>query len=132
MISGCPRPAMAGSASCAPASASLRNNGTGLISVFIGEKPETMVPGSDRHRECAAGNRLRRRRALRSRQRVAQRKGCGAEGGFRLIAVSVTSDIGKVRSREGRRSVIPGTYISRWAPYDRAHEPGQGQLPLGS
>ena len=45
MISGLPRPAIAGSASCAPASASLRISGSGLISVFIGMKPETMVPG---------------------------------------------------------------------------------------
>ncbi len=45
MISGLPRPAIAGSASCAPASASLRNSGSGLISVFIGMKPETMVAG---------------------------------------------------------------------------------------
>ncbi len=46
MISGWPRPAIAGSASCAPASASLRISGSGLISVFIGKKPETMVPGA--------------------------------------------------------------------------------------
>ena len=35
-----------------------------------------------------------------------------------------------VRSRHGRlerRSRVP--YESRWAPYVRAHEPGQGQLP---
>ena len=38
----------------------------------------------------------------------------------------------KVRSRKGRRSVIPGTYISRWAPYDRNQGPGQGQLPSRS
>src|SRR5215467_15855233 len=29
-----------------------------------------------------------------------------------------------------RRSRVP--YESRWAPYVRAHEPGQGQLPSGS
>ena len=45
MISGLPRPAIAGSASCAPASASLRISGSGLISLFIGMKPETIVPG---------------------------------------------------------------------------------------
>jgi len=28
------------------------------------------------------------------------------------------------------RSRVP--YESRWAPYDRTHEPGQGQLPEGS
>src|SRR5262249_57063762 len=30
----------------------------------------------------------------------------------------------------GVRSRVP--YESRWAPYVRAHEPGQGQLPSGS
>jgi hypothetical protein len=37
-----------------------------------------------------------------------------------------------VRSRAGRKRLIPGTYISRWAPYDRTQELGQGQLPEGS
>ena len=44
MISGLPRPAIAGSASRAPSWAALRIKGRGLISVFIGEKPET-TPG---------------------------------------------------------------------------------------
>jgi len=30
------------------------------------------------------------------------------------------------------RELIPGTYISRWAPCVRTHELGQGQLPSGS
>jgi hypothetical protein len=38
----------------------------------------------------------------------------------------------KARGREGRWTVIPGTYVSRWAPYDQVHGQGQGQLPLGS
>ena len=46
MISGLPRPAIAGSASCAPCSASLRMSGSGLISLFIGMKPATIVPGA--------------------------------------------------------------------------------------
>ena len=45
MISGLPRPATTGSASWAPASASRRISGSGLISVLSGEKPETMTPG---------------------------------------------------------------------------------------
>ena len=36
MISGLPDPATTGSAKRAPASASLRNSGSGLISLFIG------------------------------------------------------------------------------------------------
>ena len=43
MVSGLPRPAIAGSASCAPASASLRISGMGLISLFSGMKPETIA-----------------------------------------------------------------------------------------
>ena len=54
MISGLPRPAIAGSASCAPASASLRISGSGLISLFSGMKPETMAPGA-----TATGNAAR-------------------------------------------------------------------------
>ena len=45
MISGLPRPATTGSASLAPAAASLRISGSGLISVLSGEKPDTMMPG---------------------------------------------------------------------------------------
>jgi hypothetical protein len=30
------------------------------------------------------------------------------------------------------KALIPGTYISRWAPCDRTQGLGQGQLPLGS
>ncbi len=26
----------------------------------------------------------------------------------------------------------PGTYINRWAPYEKAHGPNQGQLPWRS
>src|SRR6185437_14855106 len=35
----------------------------------------------------------------------------------------------KARSRDGRWTVIPGAYVSRWAPCAEAHEPRQGQLP---
>ena len=38
----------------------------------------------------------------------------------------------KARSRESRWTVIPGAYVSRWAPCTQAHGQGQGQLPLGS
>src|SRR5690348_1354848 len=46
MMSGLPRAAMAGSASFAPASASFLKRGSGLISLFSGMKPETIVPGA--------------------------------------------------------------------------------------
>src|SRR5262245_25678659 len=45
MVSGCPLPATTGSARCAPASASLRSSGSGLISLLSGMKPETIAPG---------------------------------------------------------------------------------------
>ena len=38
----------------------------------------------------------------------------------------------KARSRDGRWTVIPGAYVSRWEPYAEAHEPRQGQPPWGS
>src|ERR1700722_837076 len=38
----------------------------------------------------------------------------------------------KARSRDGRWTVIPGAYVSRWEPYAEAHEPRQGQPPGGS
>src|SRR5262249_51729019 len=46
IVKGLPRPAIVGSARFAPASARRRINGIGLISLFIGEKPETTVPES--------------------------------------------------------------------------------------
>ena len=51
MTSGLPRPAIFGSANCAPASASFCISGSGLISLFSGIKPDTMVP-----REIGSGN----------------------------------------------------------------------------
>ena len=35
----------------------------------------------------------------------------------------------KARSREGRWTVIPGAYVSRWEPCAEAHGRGQGQPP---
>ena len=74
MISGLPRPATTGSASLAPASASLRSSGSGLISVFSGEKPDTIAPGCDRDRKRPRRDRLGRGLALGGRQRVASRQ----------------------------------------------------------
>src|SRR5439155_6388965 len=42
IVSGLPRPAIAGNASCAPSTARLRISGIGLISFPIGMKPETI------------------------------------------------------------------------------------------
>ncbi len=55
MISGLPRPAIAGSASRAPASASFCISGSGLISLLSGMKPETITPGA-----IGSGNAARR------------------------------------------------------------------------
>ena len=83
MISGLPRPSMAGSARCAPASASLRISGSGLISVFSGMKPETIVPGLTR-RERRGRDRLGGRRTLGGGHRVARGERVVAESGFLL------------------------------------------------
>ena len=53
------------------------------------------------------------------------------------LAAAVLAGVGVIsgteaRSRESRWTVIPGAYVSRWAPCARAHGQGQGQLPLGS
>ena len=100
MISGLPRPAIAGSASCAPASASLRMSGIGLISVFIGKKPETIVP-AHLNRKRARRNRLRRSLALRGRQRVALGQRLGAKGGFWWLRFR--SNPASIKSAEPRR-----------------------------
>src|SRR5262249_13295312 len=140
MIRGWPRPATTGSASRAPAAASLRISGTGLISLLSGEKPETMLPGwtasgnsrpaivSAARARWAAGNASRRSSASRRREAFTSAGGAGV--------IMDTSSCANVRSSaEPRwppelRSRVP--YESRWAPYVRAHEPGQGQLPSGS
>ena len=44
MVSGWPRRPVTGSARRAPASASFFISGSGLISLFIGMKPDTIVP----------------------------------------------------------------------------------------
>src|SRR5271166_6591061 len=68
--------------------------------------------------------------ALPPRERLA------AQGRFR-IGVSRCQSVTPIRqqiarSREGRWTVIPGAYVSRWAPYAKAHGLRQGQLPWGS
>jgi hypothetical protein len=75
--SALPRPTMAGSASCAPASAQRRSNGIGLISVLIGMKPETTDP-----RSTATGS---RRSAIDS---AAAARTSGASASRRLKASS--------------------------------------------
>ncbi len=128
MMSGLPRPAIAGSAKAAPASASLRISGSGLISVFIGIKPETILPAYLTVETRAP--RLSRPRLPRAAAGSASRF---ARASLRSRALGVSCR-GRFRHEESAEphkpsSVIPGTYISRWAPYDRDHGPGQGQLP---
>ena len=160
MTNGLPRPAIAGSASRAPASASLRISGTGLISLFIGEKPETIVPAANFDRKRAPQSPLpppparpqARRRAVRAPLRAAfgqivkadvdtlvsrigraKRMRCTANSGpLRWNGPGSAARTRKCGAAMAVGVLIPGTYISRWAPYVRTHEPGQGQLPLGS
>ena len=74
MISGLPRPATTGSASLAPAAASLRSSGSGLISVLSGEKPDTIDAGLDRKRERPRRDRLGRGLPLGGGHRIAPRE----------------------------------------------------------
>ena len=72
MISGLPRPAIAGSAKLAPRLASFCISGSGLISLLSGMKPETIAPGG-----TATGNGRAAIASARSgvvrRQRIAAR-----------------------------------------------------------
>ena len=85
MIKALPRPAIAGSASCAPAAASFFIRGNGLISLFSGMKPDTMTPGP-----MASGNAPRRDRLRRGlpdvgRQGIAPCDGVAAKFGLHCI-----------------------------------------------
>src|SRR5262249_39413563 len=132
MVKGLPRPAIAGSASLAPASAKRRINGIGLISVFIGENPETTMPGSTFTGNARAA--IVAAAAARSAAGKASRKARACSRNL-AFGESVSTILVIAISAEPRwplehRSRVP--YESRWAPYDRTHEPGQGQLPEGS
>ena len=86
MISGLPRPATTGSASCAPASASLRISGSGLISLLSGEKPDTIAPGLIATGNGARGDRLGRGlRARRAGSASRARERRSAQFGFELL-----------------------------------------------
>ena len=74
MIKGLPRPAIAGSARPAPASANLRINGIGLISLFIGENAGDHHPPLNFQWERARGNRRSGSRTLGRRQCITQGK----------------------------------------------------------
>ena len=114
MVSGCPRPATAGSASCAPASASLRISGMGLISLFSGMKPETIASaatasGSGRSAIAwAAAARMSAGRRIAARERFAADGGLGVCNGAGVDDPSNGRKQFEVRSRDGRWSVDPG------------------------
>ena len=79
MISGWPLPATTGSASFAPASASLRISGSGLISLLSGMNPDTTAPGGTATGNGRAGDGLGGLLAFRRRQRVAARDRLAAQ-----------------------------------------------------
>ena len=101
--------------------------------------------GDDRAGPIASGNGraaivsaacARRRRGRRIAPRQAHRwRMIGFESRGR-VSMSWSSRRPGGRKKCGaamsRRISTPGTYRSRWAPYVRAHGPGQGQLPSGS
>ena len=74
MISGLPLPATTGNASLAPAASSRRSSGSGLISVRIGEKPDTITPGWIGSGNARAAIASAARLPLGGRQRVAPRE----------------------------------------------------------
>ena len=82
MTSGRPRPATTGSASRAPCPASVFISGSGLISLFIGMKPETIAPGTAETGNGRRGDRFGGGAADISRQRVAPRDHLAAQFGF--------------------------------------------------
>ena len=131
--SGWPRPTMRGSASAAPCSASRCISGSGLISLLSGMKPETMTladTGSGNLRAAmASAPALRSSAGSASRRAAASRRSDVFNSSMFEVAL-----IGKLGAEPRRplehRSRVP--YTSRWAPCDRAHEPGQGQLPKRS
>ena len=130
--SGWPRPTMRGSASATPCSASLCISGGGLISLLYGMKPETMTladTGSGNLRAAMASAPALRSSASASRRAAASRRSDVFNSSMFEVAL-----IGRLGAEPRRpvehRSRVP--YTSRWAPCDRAHEPGQGQLPKRS
>ena len=137
MTSGLPRPATAGSASCAPASASLLQQRQRIDLAL-----ERHEAGDDRcPARSASGN---FRAAIASAAALRASAGSASRRAMRLAAKrrpwirSTLADAASCQSYNecgaapAVGALIPGTYISRWAPYDRAHGPGQGQLPSGS
>ena len=78
--------------------------------------------------ESGAGGRLDlsssdKSRPAQSRLRISVGRGQGRVGDPRKASKH------KARSRDGRWTVIPGAYVSRWEPYAEAHELRQGQPP---
>ena len=116
IISGLPLPATTGSASPAPRSLSRRISGTGLISLFSGEKPDTIMPaviasGNGRAAMVAAAA-ARSSAGSASRRTMASRRMM-----FFCSEVSISSagnDILRhARARPGIRVLIPPT-LKTW------------------
>src|SRR6266545_2547399 len=83
-----------------------------------------------RHGERPLRNGLRRRGTHASGQCIAARARLAAQLGFGVFdrgGLSHRAVSAEPQWPLERRSRVP--YESRWAPYVRAHEPGQGQLP---
>ncbi len=96
------------------------------------QRPARRKPSSTRRRPKAArsSGSIRPRRARASRRRTAFRSAWVKDKG--QFPIRERRQWREARSRDGRWTVIPGAYASRWEPYAKAHEPRQGQPPWGS
>ena len=135
--SGAPRATVTGSAVRKPFAESATSSGSVSGSSRIGQNAEDDV-GLDAPREGDALFGEPRRKTIRGPRRPPRRAaprllssqdGLAGGGDDRHFKVNPKR---KARGRDGRWTVIPGAYVSRWAPCTQAQGRGQGQLPLGS
>ena len=84
MISGLPRPATTGSASCAPAALELAHQRQRIDLALQRQKPDTIAPGAIASGNGARRDRLGGLRALGRRQRIAPHQRVLADDGFQV------------------------------------------------
>ena len=139
-ISGGPRPATTGSAVAKPSACQRAARSASVSgSSRIGGKAETTrgPPEPRQARPSCDEPRGQKARASRGGASALRRaSACAAEDRLRIGGGRASKRSRRIRrsriearSREGRWTVIPGAYVSRWAPCAQAHGRGQGQLP---
>ena len=137
-VSGDPRPTTTGRAVANPP----RRAPTRAERVRLVAQRVKGGDGPGRQRRARRNPSLARRRLKAARRRAPsppagrEHRGAGPPSdrrwsGSKAIRRSETLK-NRARSRDGRWTVIPGAYVSRWEPCAEAHEPRQGQPPWGS